>query len=456
MSARILVNDDETAIVQALKTLLAREGYQVETTGRCEDALAAIADHHIDVLISDIVMEPMDGLELLRQVRILQPHLKVIMITGAGSVDSAVTAMVHGAFDYICKPFRIADLVATVQRALSSGAAVDVKAGGAVEVRVHPGDLVGESPAMHSLYRLIEPLAATDETVLVLSDEGCEREAVARALHHGSHRADQPFAAISCSQYDAAELKKILLGSEGKQDKLTEQSFFFRCGGGTAFLDDIHVLPTALQDKLIPHLRKLTPFLPPGSPRKEELDVRLLLGSRELLTDSVHAGRIQPELCKLVNPLTITLPPLTQRLADLPVLVRHYLNFYESRHGARLTISGSALQALEQHFWPENTRELAAVVLRAAARCDGGTVKVKDLPDHLQPMTDGDAEEGVAPSAESHLRWRFLHDFLAGHESQWTESFLRRLKGDHQRAAEMLGISIEEWKRKLLNVGRRI
>jgi DNA-binding NtrC family response regulator len=439
MAVRVLVNDDEAAIVQALKTLLAREGYEVEATRSGEEALARLRAEPFNLLITDIVMRPMDGIALLREAKQLRPQLSVLTITGMGTVESAVDAMRYGAFDYISKPFRIADLVVVVRRALAFEAA---EAGAAPLVKVHCQTLVGDTPPMRTLYRLIESLAPTTDTVLIQGEPGTEADAVALALHLGSRRPG-PFLTVPCRLLPPVELEKALFGHS--TGGTVVESAFHRARGGTLFLADVDAIPLPTQHRLLHFVRKVEV----GADARHAFDVRLVLSASDQLEARVANQEFDRALHLALRPVTATLPPLAARREDLPILVQHVLNRVGAQRGRSLTMVPAAMRALEKYDWPGQTAELEQRVTAAAQATTGTLVRPEDLPEPLREL----AAPGQTSSADGGARWQALRRFLQGKERDYMRYALQLSNGDRAAAGRLLALSQNQFARVLEQAG---
>lgn len=431
MSGQILVNDDEAAIVQALQVLLAREGYQITATQTAEAALDELRKQRFNLLITDVVMSPMSGLDLLAEARQLHPTMPVILITGFDTVETAVEAMRLGAFDLVPKPFRIKNLMVTIQRALTyeSAAASTEHSGQTLQVHTHLGGLVGESPGMQSLYRMIQNLAPTDDTLLILGEDGTERQLVAQAVHQASKR-DGELVTISCRDDDQDALEQRLFSRDG---------VFYRAGGGTLLLEDLSHLPMHLQHLLSHFLRKLD-----GSGSGRHLDVRLLVSGDQALDEAVVEGCFERRLLQMLNPLTITLPPLRERLEDLPLLCRYLLNLQQAETKKHpISLSPGTLRALEDYPWPGNIEELRDVLKRAAESCQDHVIRPLDLPEPVLPQQATNSGSGHQDRGMDDLRWRSLADMLRGREAEYVPLLVDKLNGDQAAAAALLGTTEE-------------
>jgi two-component system, NtrC family, response regulator PilR len=452
--AKILVVDDEVSIVEVLKGILRRQGYRVKAAGSGEEAMEVLRGEPFDLLISDIRMGGMDGLALLEEARREQAHLAVIMMTAYAAVETAVEAMRKGAFDYVCKPFKVDELLVTIERALSYETALaeneSLKETIVSPAEVHFGTLVGDHPAMQAVYRVIRKIAQTDSTVLILGESGTGKELVARAIHGCSRRSSRPFVAINCAAMPDALLESELFGHvKGSFTGATrdKEGLFQTADGGTLFLDEVGAIPPAMQQTLLRVLEEQE-VRPVGGNHNITVNVRILAATNENLETLISQGRFREDLFYRLSVIPMDLPPLRERLSDVPLLVNHFLTCLEQACGRRLSLQPEAAAALERHTWPGNVRELENTVSRAAALCDGDAITLDALPAKLQSLAPeppaAPEDTGVAsPSAGVSLK-----AFLRDKERAYIRQALDQHQGDKEAAARALGISLATLYRK--------
>ena len=437
MSTRVLVVDDELAIVQALKMLLTKQGYDVTVAADSENALRLLQAQPCDVMISDIRMQPMDGLELLRRARALYPQLAVIMMTGYGSTENAVQALKSGAFDFVTKPFRIDEMVLTVERAITFKAlqAENAAMKAAMQVRYHCGVLAGDSPRMLALYERLTRAAAGTATVLILGAAGTGKTLAAQAVHALAGGDQRPLVRVPCR-----ELKEDATEARLGGDPRAAGNAFADARGGSLVLDDVAALGKGGQLRLLHWLRDRAKAAPrPGAPA-----VRLVLCSDRPLAELAADGHWLAELQQELSPVVLALPLLIERVGDLPILVRHFLNQYTATQGTVLTLEPAAMAVLERHDWPENVRELQATLQAAAAAAKEGVIRAEHLPEAWRAQV---ADSASLPR-DGDLRWRSLKSFLHVKEQEYVAELLRRCQGDAAAAAQKLGISLDEFNRR--------
>ncbi|NOY81638.1 MAG: sigma-54-dependent Fis family transcriptional regulator [Kiritimatiellaeota bacterium] len=447
---RILVVDDELSIVEVLKALLKREGYMVRTASDGEEAIALLSKEEFSLMISDIRMRPMDGITLLKKAREIHPHIAVIMMTAYAAVETAVEAMKHGAFDYICKPFKIDELLLTVERALSyeNVLAENEALKESLRTKYHFENLVGDSEQMLKVYEMIEKVARTESTVLILGESGTGKELVAKALHCTSRRAERPFVAVNCAALPdtllESELFGYVKGAFTGANKF-KKGLFESADGGTLLLDEIGSVPMNVQLTLLRVLQERE-IRPVGGTASIPVDVRIIAATNERLEERVRAGLFREDLYYRLSVIPIELPPLRDRVSDIPLLVNHFLNLFNEREKKSVSIERQALAALERHKWPGNVRELENVIFRAGTLCEDGTIRVKDLPEPIQQLA---AEAGGAGAGDyAKFRGASLRAFLRQKEREYIRFVLAQCGGDKEAAAKALGISLATFYRK--------
>ena len=452
---RILVVDDEVGIVEVLRAIFRREGYRVKTACDAAEALEALQQDTYQLMVSDIRMEPVDGIQLLAKARDLQPHLAVIMMTAYAAVETAVEAMRKGAFDYICKPFKVDELLLTVQRALSYEQALAENATlkETLKTQFHFSNMVGDHECMRRLYSMVEKVARTESTIMIRGESGTGKELVARAIHASSPRVDRPFVAINCAAVPATLLESELFGHvKGAFTGASrpKKGFFEAADGGTLFLDEVGSIPISMQLSLLRALQEHE-VRPVGAARNIAVDVRIVAATNEDLEGLIREGRFREDLYYRLSVIPVELPALRDRLSDVPALVAHFLARLGEREGRELSIAPDALVALAAYAWPGNVRELENVVSRAGALCDDDRVSLADLPDNVgsaarpasrpvpSPVLD---EVSTLPDGMS------LKAFLKAKERAYILHVLAGNGGDKERAAKSLGISLATFYRK--------
>lgn len=448
--ARVLVVDDEQSIVEVLKALLRREGYFVATASDGTAALSLLQQQPFDLMISDIRMRPMDGISLLQQARLQHPHLAVIMITAYAAVETAVEAMKFGAFDYICKPFKIDELILTVQRALSYEHALAENESlkeTFLATKYHYG-MVGDSEKMQRIYEMIEKIARTESSVFISGEGGTGKGLVAKALHETSRRAAAPFVTINCASLDEASLDAELFGYKAGAfpGATTEYKGLLETAqGGTLFIDEINAMPLPVQAKLLRVLldREIHPL---GSVQGVPVDIRVIAASCERMEGRIRLGLFREDLFFRLSMITMEVPPLSERADDIPLLVNHFLTLFNEKSQTSITIDKQVIRAFCSYSWPGNVSELEAVVNQAAALCTTNIISVNDLPPEIQEVASSINKSAAETAAQ--LRGQSLKAFLRAKERDYIQSVLNQCGGNKEKAAEALGISLATFYRK--------
>jgi len=440
---RILVVDDSDAMRDGMVLTLTRLGHEAHGVKGGADALAAYTRRHYDVVVTDLRMIPVDGLEVVRRLRDADPEATVVVVTAHGSVGAAVEAMRAGAVDFIEKPFSPELLAARVEKAAEIARerrrARDAHARAAAldEDRARetgPLGLVGDSDAMRRLREQVRKVAATDATVLVLGESGTGKELVARALHEASRRREGPFVSVSCAALPEGLLESELFGHErGAFTGAVKRKIgrFELAHGGTLFLDEVGEIPPPIQVKLLRVIQERR-FERVGGEETIEVDVRLVAATHRDLARAVAEGRFREDLYYRLAIVPLTVPPLRERLDDVEPLARHFLEKHAARMGRTLAgLDRDAVVALRRHAWPGNVRELENAVQQAMVFCEGEVVRAEDLPVALR-----DARPEIPiPTGE-----RSLNEILEQLERQLVVAAYERARGVKAEAARLLGI----------------
>jgi DNA-binding NtrC family response regulator len=380
----LLVVDDEAVIREGMRRILATAGYHVEISASGRTAIEKIQEQDFDVVITDLKMPGMDGIEVLKTIKILQPEVPVIIITGYSTVDTAVDAMKNGAFDYIAKPFTSELILDKLHKAIAHKAlAMDsfsikkvLSAGHGFE------DFIGESMEMQKVYRRIMQVAPTDSTVLITGESGTGKELVARAVHKNSPRHNQPFVAVDCTSLPETLLESELFGHvKGSFTGAihSKTGLFKVADGGTLFLDEISNISLATQAKLLRVLqeRVLTPI---GDTRPVPIDIRLVVATNIILRAMVDKGAFREDLFFRINVIPINLPSLKERKGDLPLLIHHFLRKFSEEVGKEVRgLAPDAMAVLEGYAFPGNVRELENILERAVVLCESDVIQKANL-----------------------------------------------------------------------------
>lgn len=382
---QILVVDDEANIRRVLSAQLAREGYEVHTAEDGEQALGVLREHHIDLVITDLRMPKVDGMEVLRNALEMDPDLPVVILTAHGTVDNAVEALKTGAFDYITKPFDQAELKAIVRKALRTRDLAEAEFTADAAARADSGarfGIIGESKPIQEMYAVIERVADTPTTVLITGESGTGKELVARALHENSSRHDKPFIKVNCAAIPKDLMESELFGYERGAFTgavSSKPGRFELASSGTLFLDEIGEIPVEMQVKLLRVLQE-SEFERVGGIKTIRVDVRLVASTNRDLKREIANGGFREDLYYRLNVVPIVLPSLRDRREDIPSLVQHFIKKFNERLRKSVeSIDKDAIDRLSAYSWPGNIRELENVIERAVLFCDGPRIMMGDL-----------------------------------------------------------------------------
>ncbi len=439
MKPRILVVDNDLEMVRLLEGHIDREGYEVVTATSGADAIALIARENFDVVLTDLVMDEADGLEVVRAVQRSSPGARVIIMTAFGSIDSAIRTMRAGAYDYLTKPFRLDEVSLAVTRALDDRRLREEnrRLREQVDRQFSFDKILGRSRVMQLVFDRIRAVADSDATVLLLGESGTGKELVARAIHNASARRGGPFVPVNCAAIPDSLLESELFGHE--KGAFTgalrrHHGLFEQAGGGTLFLDEVADVPLALQAKLLRVLQDKQ-IRPLGSAREIQLDLRVISATHRDLTAMVSDGTFREDLYYRLAVIPVRLPSLRERPEDIMLLANHFLA--RAAGAAGKTIEGFDEEAttwLAQHRWPGNVRELENMVERAVTLAREARITRADL---------GTEFVSAAP-AGGH------RPTLAEVEEQYIRRVLEETKGDKSAAARLLGISVRTLQRRFL------
>jgi two-component system, NtrC family, response regulator len=448
----ILIVDDEKNYPLVLSAVLQEEGFETMTANSGEEALEIIEHSDIDLVLTDMKMPKMDGIELLEKIKLEDTELPVIMMTAHGTVEKAVEAMQKGAYNYILKPFDNDQLVIYVNKALNMFRVVkeNRQLRSAVASQYSFGNLIGKSKAMQDIFETIRKVAPATATVLIEGASGTGKELVAKSIHFNSPRRNQPFVAVNCSALAESLLESELFGHE--KGAFTgavamKKGRFEIADGGTLFLDEIGELSPSLQVKLLRVLQEKV-FERVGGVRPISVNIRLIAATNKSLKEEIGKGRFREDLFYRLNVVHIILPPLRNRQEDIRLLVAHFIEKYTSSYREGLPIS-HADQEVQRIFykynWPGNVRELENVIERAMVMCSGQVIRVDDLPkDFKNNVYQGSRLQlDTLPDAGT------LYETLAHVEKEMILNALEQADYVQARAAELLGIGKSGLNQKL-------
>jgi DNA-binding NtrC family response regulator len=439
---RILVTDDDPVSCELFAEVLESEGYQVDRVLSGEDALQQLHRETYALLLVDVRLPGISGLEVTREVRTTHPDLPIVVMTAFGSMEIAIEAIREGAFDYTSKPMNLEELKHTVSRALAQRSATGLgqQSGSDGEDMAPLGAIIGRSPAMVDVYKTIARAAATKSTVLILGESGTGKELMARALHQHSPRSHRPFVAVDSGVMTESLLESELFGHVrgAFTGAFTEKrGVFEEADTGTCFLDEIGDITPNMQAKLLRVLQE-NEIRRVGGQKWIKVDVRILAATNKDLMERVKQGTFRQDLFYRVNVVTIHLPALRQRAEDIPALAYHFLRRYSQEHGkAVVGISADAMTLLRTYNWPGNIRELENIIERAVALSNQGILTPEDLPVEVR---DG-AMSGAIPNRPSEA-WKGFDDLPSLEEvkKRYILRVLESTQGNISRAAEILEI----------------
>jgi DNA-binding NtrC family response regulator len=444
--ANLLVVDDDQETRDLLREVLSEEGYQVVTSGSGEEALEIGKREFFDVIISDMRLGPhLDGLDVLRAYKSIQPESEVILITAFGSMETAIEAVKAGAFDYLSKPFKIEEVLLQVQRALGNRNLLrenrNLKRTLGSQLQIT--SLVGRSPKMLEIYKKIAMVADSRSTVLIAGESGTGKELVAKAIHYNGPRAGRRFYAVNCGALTESLLETELFGHvRGSFTGAIEnkRGIFEEASGGTVFLDEVSEMSPALQVKVLraieeEEVRRI------GSNQVIRVDVRIIAASNRNLAQQVEGGKFRQDLYYRLRVIEIDLPALRERTEDIPLLVEHFLKKFGAERGRNFSVSPLALSALMSYAWPGNVRELENALESAVALNRSGTIVPEDLPPKIRPDPRATGERleniyaGLPPLDEV--------------EKRYLSYVLKATGGNKAKTASILGINRRTLYRKI-------
>jgi two-component system, NtrC family, response regulator AtoC len=433
---KILVIDDEPGLRQTVSRILGAEGHSVGTASEGEEALGKLSTEDVDLVLCDLRMPKMDGLEFIERYTTGGGHALVIAMSAYGDSDTAIAAMQKGAYDYVQKPFRAEEVVLAVRKAAEREklrAKVEELEGQLSTIR-SADDIIGHSPIIRAALDMARKVARHPSTVLITGESGTGKELIARLVHKSSPRADKAFVAVNCGAIPEPLLESELFGhvkgafTSADRDKI---GLFEEANGGTLFLDEIGELPAALQVKLLRALQE-GEVRRVGATTSQRIDARVVAATNRDLTVDVASGRFRGDLYYRVNVVTIRLPPLRERSQDVPELALHFLRLYNARLGLKVeSISPPAMRTLMDYAWPGNVRELENVIERALVLSAGPTIEREHLSDIIAPVT------AAQPASD---------DFSVKRQTEALERTLirralERTNGNRTRAAQLLDLS---------------
>lgn len=446
-SSAILIIDDEKNTREGLKQFLSSLDYDVSLATNGKEALSIIKKERPEVILSDLKMPEMDGMELLHEVKRINPDTAVIMLTAYGTVENAVQAMKAGAFYYLTKPINFDELDLILKKALRQRALEHENISLRQELireRHESGQIIGNSQAIQKLIGLAKQVARADSSVLIQGESGTGKELLAHLIHSESHRADYPFITVHMATLTETLLASELFGHErGAFTGATERKIgrFERANGGTLFLDEVSEIPESMQIKLLRVLQS-GEFERVGSTKTIRTDVRLLCATNKNLREQVEAGRFREDLFYRINVILLEVPPLRERRSDISLLVKHFLSYFAERNHKNIeTITPEALALLSQYDWPGNVRELKNIVERMVVLSSAKIITIEDIPEDIRRRNNNKELRIALPAKKAGT--------IKEMELEMIRRALAEVNQNKSLAAKKLGISRRTLYRKI-------
>ncbi len=441
---KVLVVDDDDEMCRVVSDILKGEGFSVLAVNESLEASKLLNKEDFDVMITDLKMKGLKGLDLLEKANKVAPLTPVIIITAFGTIESAIKAMKMGAYDYITKPFKMEEFVLTVRKALENRLLKKevVRLRKEVESRYDFHQLIGKSPLMQKIYDVIEKISDSSGNVLITGESGTGKELVAKAIHYNGVRKEDPFIAVNCAAIPETLLESELFGykkgafTDARSDK---RGLFFEANEGTLFLDEIVEMPLTLQAKLLRVIeeRKIRPL---GDTSTYPIDVRIISTSNRDIKPLIQGGRFREDLYYRLKVFDIELPPLRRRREDIPLIIQHFISKFNRDLKKKTSgISEDALKILLNYLWPGNVRELENVIQRAITLSQQEVILPEDLP---IPMTQEEDENLF----EKALQEEYSVDQL---EKEYIRKVLIKVGGNKSKAAQILGLDRKTLYRKI-------
>jgi two-component system nitrogen regulation response regulator GlnG len=470
-NATILIADDDSAIRTVLNQALGRAGYEVRTTGTAAGLWRWIAAGDGNLVITDVVLPDESGFDLIPRIKRIRPDLPILVMSAQNTLLTAITAAERGAFEYLPKPFDLKELTQVVQRALASPGKAREPSIAASEDRL---PLIGRSPAMQEIYRVIARLTQTDLTVMIMGESGTGKELVARALHDYGKRRHGNFVAVNMAAIPKELVESELFGHErGAFTGATNRGVgrFEQAEGGTLFLDEIGDMPLEAQTRLLRVLQQ-GEYTTVGGRTPIKTDVRIIAATNRDLRQLIAQGLFREDLYYRLNVVPLRLPPLRERVEDIPDLARHFLRKAEEEGLPGKTLEVDSLETLRRHRWPGNVRELENLIRRLAVLHSGDTIPASaismELKEPARNFDDGEGPESLSSSVERYLTQYFLAQgeklpppgvydrILAEVERPLISICLAATRGNQIRAAQLLGLNRNTLRKKIKDLGLEV
>ena len=432
---KLLIVEDDPSVRNTMVTVLELEGYQPEAVASTREAIERLAAEPYTIVISDIYLDERTGIDVLHAARKHNPLCAVILMTGRGSMETVMAATEGGAFEYLAKPFEMAQMLETIRRAEKSLGAVEDENDSATIDDLPDTEMIGSSPRMIEIYKTLSRVAPTDATVLIEGETGTGKELIASMIHRNSKRAQQPFVPVDCGAIAPSLLESELFGTlrgaytGADRDRI---GVFEAAHGGTVFLDEIGDIELGFQLKLLRFLQERE-IRPLGSARAKKVDVRVIAATTKDVQKMVEEGKFREDLWYRLNVVRLTMPPLCERTSDIPLLAHYFLKRYNERYGLATKITDSGVKALEDYSWPGNIRQLQHLLERLTILAPGGRVDKAVVAAAIEQMDSRDHG----------------NESLAEAETDQIRRVLTATNGNKTRAAKILGIERKTLYRKL-------
>jgi len=458
MVERLLVVDDEPSMREFLEIMLSQEGYQVQTASTGEEGIKAYRAEEPDLVLTDVKMPGMSGLDLIREIHSLDPAAPIIAITAYASADDAVRAVREGAYDYLSKPFQIEDLRIIIRNALEARRLrrENLELRRSIEGRYRFADIIGKSHEMVEIFDLISRVAPSKAGVLIMGESGTGKELIAKAVHYNSPRADKPFVTINCTAIPENLLESEMFGHQkgsftgavANKAGLVEAAHT-----GSLFLDEIGEIPQSIQVKLLRFLQERE-FRRVGGTDDKKIDVRVIAATNKKLEEEMEAGNFREDLYYRLNVIRIRLPPLREREEDIPLLVDHFLRQFSKEQGKKIEkVSSLAMRVLCNYSYPGNVRELENIIERCVTLEQSDQLTAENLPQKLCESAGSiciDGEMDIPPDGID------INRTMENLEKKLIGRALDIAGGNRPRAAKLLGISFRSLRYRMLKLGMDI
>jgi two-component system, NtrC family, response regulator HydG len=436
---KLLIVEDDPSVRNTMMTVLELEGYQPDAVGSTREAIERLSAEPYTIVISDIYLDERTGIDVLHAARKQNPLCAVILMTGRGSMETVMAATAGGAFEYLAKPFEMAQMIETIRRAEKSLGTDEDESEAASIDDLPDTEMIGSSPRMIEIYKTLSRVAPTDATVLIEGETGTGKELIAGMIHRNSKRAQHPFVPVDCGAIAPSLLESELFGTlrgaytGADRDRM---GVFEAAHNGTVFLDEIGDIELGFQLKLLRFLQERE-VRPLGSPRAKKVDVRVIAATNKDVQKMVEEGKFREDLWYRLNVVRLTVPPLCERASDIPLLVHYFLKRYNDRYGLDTKMTESGLKAMENYSWPGNIRQLQHMMEQLTILAPGGRI-------------DGAVGESAIEQMDSRDHGS---ESLADTETDQIRRVLTATSGNKSRAAKILGIERKTLYRKLERMG---